>query len=269
MELSFEKTHIRHAKTEYANFLGTFIKVGNDSEGKQATYTSKNGNRFKKTVTGWLPNMVAPVPAIVKRLASRNICHTDGKPKSKGGWSQLDDIQIVEMYSSIWRGYLNYYSFVDNRSNLRRIQFILQYGCAKTLADKHRSSVRKIFKKHGFRLKVEVKNDKGETVRVTEFPHHKSLVRQPNNFLTTDKTVNNGGKAALFHRLRTRSKLDAPCCICGEDENIEMHHVRSIRKIGEQVKGFTRVMQAINRKQIPVCRSCHLKIHSVNTMGSA
>lgn len=262
LELSFEKTHIRHAKTEYANFLGTFIKVGNDGEGKKATLTSKKGHRFKKTVTGWLPNMVAPTSSIVKRLAGRGICHPDGKPKSKAGWSNLDDIQIVELYSSIWRGYLNYYSFVDNRTNLRRIQYILQYGCAKTLADKHRSSVRKIFKKHGFHLKMEIKNDKSEVVRVTTFPHQKTLVRQPNNFLVTDKNVNGGGKAAFFHRMRTRSKLDAPCCICDAKENIEMHHVRSIRKIGDEVKGFTKIMRAINRKQIPVCKECHVKIHN-------
>ncbi|EJB8442616.1 group II intron reverse transcriptase/maturase [Vibrio parahaemolyticus] len=262
LELSFEKTHIRHAKTEYANFLGTFIKVGNDAEGKKATLTSKNGHRYTKTVTGWLPNMVAPTADIVKRLADRGICHSSGKPKSKGSWAQLDDIQIVELYSSIWRGYLNYYSFVDNRSNLRRIQYILQYGCAKTLADKHRSSVRKIFKKHGFALKVEIKDGNNEVIRVTQFPHHRSLARQPNNFLVTDSTVNDGGKAVMFHRFRTRSKLDAPCCICGETENIEMHHVRHIRKIGDKVKGFTRVMQSINRKQIPVCQPCHSKIHN-------
>ncbi|MCE7651036.1 reverse transcriptase/maturase family protein [Vibrio fluvialis] len=262
LELSFEKTHIRHAKTEYANFLGTFIKVGNDGEGKKATLTSKKGHRFKKSVTGWHPNMVAPVHDIVKRLANRGICHPDGKPKSSAAWSNLDDIQIVELYSSIWRGYLNYYSFVDNRSNLRRIQYILQYGCAKTLAEKHRSSVRKIFKKHGFTLKIEVRNDKNEVIRVTQFPYHRSLIRQPNNFLITDKTVNEGGRAFLHFKLRTRSKLDSPCCICGETENIEMHHVRSIRKIGEKVKGFTKVMRALNRKQIPVCRACHVKIHS-------
>jgi predicted HNH restriction endonuclease len=40
-----------------------------------------------------------------------------------------------------------------------------------------------------------------------------------------------------------------------------MHHVKHIRKMGEKVKGFTRLMAIINRKQIPVCSWCHHEIH--------
>jgi hypothetical protein len=41
-----------------------------------------------------------------------------------------------------------------------------------------------------------------------------------------------------------------------------MHHVRHIRKRGQQVKGFKLYLAAINRKQIPVCRQCHRDIHN-------
>ena len=40
-----------------------------------------------------------------------------------------------------------------------------------------------------------------------------------------------------------------------------MHHVRHIRKRGQQIQGFTLYLAAINRKQIPVCRQCHQDIH--------
>jgi predicted HNH restriction endonuclease len=49
------------------------------------------------------------------------------------------------------------------------------------------------------------------------------------------------------------------CLIFGEGDYVEMHHVKNIRK-GE-AKGFNKVMQSLNRKQIPVCRDCHMKIH--------
>jgi len=49
------------------------------------------------------------------------------------------------------------------------------------------------------------------------------------------------------------------CLICGENDYVEMHHVKHIKK-GE-IKGFTKLMQVLNRKQIPVCRDCHMKIH--------
>ena len=39
-----------------------------------------------------------------------------------------------------------------------------------------------------------------------------------------------------------------------------MHPVKHIIK-GE-VKGFTQIMKQLNRKQLPVCRPCHMKINS-------
>ncbi len=64
-------------------------------------------------------------------------------------------------------------------------------------------------------------------------------------------------------RMRTRSKLDKPCCICGDAGAIVMHHVRHVRKLTNKraATGFNRILRAINRKQIPVCTACHGKIH--------
>lgn len=263
LNLNFEKTHIRHAKTEKARFLGTELKVGNNGDGKIAMYTSKNGIRYKKRVTGWQPIMTAPVNELVRKLADKGFCDHEGNPKSKASWSVLDDIQIIELIGSVWLGLHNYYSFVDNRSNLGRIQYILLHSAAKTLAHKHRSSVKKIFKRYGGQnLTVTVKNKDSKVVRKIAFPYKPSLTRQKFEFMTHSETVNDGGKLQTFIKLRTRSKLFSPCCICGETENIEMHHVKHIRKIGEKVKGFTLTMAKINRKQVPVCHACHVKIHN-------
>jgi hypothetical protein len=63
-------------------------------------------------------------------------------------------------------------------------------------------------------------------------------------------------------RLRTRSKLGLPCVVCADPEKVQMHHVRHIRKMdGGEPKGFTRVLAALNRKQVPVCKACHERIH--------
>ena len=40
-----------------------------------------------------------------------------------------------------------------------------------------------------------------------------------------------------------------------------MHHVKHIRKSNRKHQGFSQIMSALNRKQIPVCQSCHKKIH--------
>lgn len=51
------------------------------------------------------------------------------------------------------------------------------------------------------------------------------------------------------------------CLICNSKEKIEMHHVK-IRKEGDNISGFWQIMSNLNRKQIPVCHACHMKIHS-------
>ena len=105
-------------------------------------------------------------------------------------------------------------------------------------------------------------NDVKKVIRKTKFHLVNNLKREPNSFMINSISTNMGGKIDYHQKLRTRSKLDSPCCICGATENIEMHHVRHVRKIGEKLKGFTKIMAIINRKQIPVCRECHNKIHA-------
>lgn len=195
LELSFEKTHIRHAKSEEAFFLGTILKVGEEGTGKIITIKKAN-TTYKKRVTGWLPNMKAPMERIIKNLHEKGFCQHDGKPKCKSGWIGLDDIQIIELYNAVWRGILNYYSFVDNRSNLGSIQYILHYGAAKTLAGKHRTSISKIFNKHGKNLRIRIFNENKKVIKESKFHLEKSLIRKPNAFLVNSLNANSGGKIA-------------------------------------------------------------------------
>ena len=66
-----------------------------------------------------------------------------------------------------------------------------------------------------------------------------------------------------FYVSRAASWLNLDtCCICDRQGYIEMHHVKHIHKIGQAVKGFDKVLKSIHRKQIPVCLSCHHRIHN-------
>ena len=164
------------------------------------------------------------------------------------------------MYSAVWRGLVNYYRFADNIASMNRLQYILKYSAAKTLALKHRSSLRKVFLRHGNSLHVKRRTLKEKLIS-TQFFHIEDWSRKPNAFSVSELTTPD--EVLQRHlQLRTRSKLGEDCVICGNDELIHMHHVRSIRKIGEKVEGFTRLLAKINRKQIPVCIRCHQKIHN-------
>lgn len=257
LDLSMEKTHIRHAKSEKAKFLGVNLRVG--SERPKIMKVSRNGAVFRKRVAGWTPVMYAPISELIQKLHTKGFCDLNGGPTAINKWILLDDIQIVEQVGAVWRGISNYYSFVDRFGMLSRIQYILQHAAAKTLAAKHRSSRSKVFSKYGANLRIRVRNEASEVIRQVEFPLIKSWTSSPNRFKTGLVDVNYLERNL---RLRTRSKLGSPCVICGSDDRVAMHHVKHIRKMGQEVKGFKRVMASLNRKQLPVCHECHHKIHS-------
>jgi group II intron reverse transcriptase/maturase len=264
LTLSREKTHIRHAKTEEAVFLGTRIRVGSKTP-RVLTYARKLADSeehyfvTKRTTMGRVI-MFAPVDKIVSRLHQKGFCDVNGLPISKPSFAVLDELKIIEEYNAVLLGYLNYYSFVANRHALRRIAYILQFSAAKTLANKHRTSMRKIFRKHGGHLFVSVVNPSGK-VKATNLKYPLVWKAQTNRFLTKARpsalevfTVQN--------KLRTRTKIDEHCCICASVDRVSMHHLKHVRKGGETLKGFDAIMARLNRKQLPACHNCHVEIHS-------
>lgn len=74
------------------------------------------------------------------------------------------------------------------------------------------------------------------------------------NFLDRIKMVN----------LRTSASFDLPCCMCGSSDNINMHHLKHIRHTKYELipreQFWARTMSLRNRKQIPLCRECHMNV---------
>jgi hypothetical protein len=194
----------------------------------------------------------------VERLRQKGFCNAEGFPTSQKKWLLLDADQIIRLYNSILRGLLNYYRFVDNFASLCRIQYILRFSLAKTLAHKYRRTMSEVFRRHGRNLRFEWVIRDGER-KAVQFAENTDWAVRTDAFVTHPPDPDLLGWQTY---LRTRSKLGVPCLICGEGGKVEMHHVRHIRKTGvRKPQGFQAVMRALNRKQIPVCRGCHRKIH--------
>ena len=260
LELSLEKTHIRQARTETAKFLGTLITIGSgDETGVHRKIVDKNGLVFMRRIpVAHITYMFAPKAELLKRLEERGFCDKQGKPTAKVGWIIQDDHLIVERYGQILTGLLNYYSFVDNPLALKHVQQILHFSCAKTLCRKHQLSLMKLFRRRRLNLMTPKRWDEnGKPTAFVSLPLRTSWTKARNRFLIG---ASSHDMLKLGIRQRTRSKLDSVCAICANPDDVEMHHVRHIRK-GKQV-GFAALMAAINRKQVPVCRECHLKIHA-------
>jgi group II intron reverse transcriptase/maturase len=267
LELSADKTHIRHARTESAKFLGTFVTIGKgDETGVHRKVTDKRGRVFtRRTNVEHLTYMTAPKADLIKRLSERGFCSKDGEPLARNGWIAQDDHLIVERFGQIMMGISNYYSFVDNPEALRHVQRILHLSCAKTLCRKHQLTLRQLLKMRRPELVTPKRWDSdGKPTAFASLPLKRKWLKNRNAFLINSEVADVIG---LGIEKRSRSKLGKPCAICGTPDDVEMHHVRHVRK-GKNV-GFAAVMSAINRKQVPVCQSCHGKIHAGKYDGIA
>lgn len=257
LQLSVEKTYIRNARREKAFFLGTELCIDRAGVGdtRVIKVTWKDGTTFRKRTTGSGMTMTAPKDVLIGKLANKGYCDKQGKPTAKPALTVLDSLSILSHYNAILRGIRNYYNFVDNPRDIKHLQYILQYSAAKTLCRKYQISLATLFEKHGISLAFTVYDKDSNPIRTGRLDLKKSWSVNKFGFLIGDER----DILQIWSNFRTRSKLETECCICGETEDVEMHHVRHVRK--GNPRGFNKVLSAINRKQVPVCRGCHTSIH--------
>jgi group II intron reverse transcriptase/maturase len=257
LTLSVEKTRITQARTEDAEFLGYRIRLGrSNGEQKQTLSTNASGKTFKRRSTGMQIVLKAPMDKLIQRLHQKGFCNKKGQPMHKAPWTQLDEDQIISLYSSINRGVQQYYRPTDNWDQMQRVQYILKFSLAKTLAAKRQRPITQVIQGKGISIKV--KRAKGQERLITFYRNTDWSVNR--RAFTDSPEID---IVRMNERLRVRSKLGWPCVICGATQEIAMHHVRHVRKglTNRDSRGFTRVMAILNRKQLPVCASCHTRIH--------
>ena len=252
LKLNLEKTFIRYAKAEKATFLGIEISTNVNKENHLVVRGGKKVRLLSDCI-----QLNVNMDRLVKRLHDAGICDGLGFPTCRKSHINFDDWEIINTFNSILLGISNYYSFVNNRSQLGRVQYIIQYSAAKTLAGKHKTSLSKIFETYGKNLAVNYGKDKEVSIRMDIDWTKKSM-----NF-----KVSMWEKSAVIDGLRnkmrvTRSRLGSPCVLCGSVDRVQMHHVRHIRKSGVKYGGFYRYLGAINRKQVPLCKKHHVDVHN-------
>jgi hypothetical protein len=203
LEPNSDRPHIRHARSEKALFLGTLICTQRTrSPLYKQNRAAQNGRRFKGGATGWLIQMEAPIDDIVKSLHLAGLCDGKGNPTHKASWIARNLEEIVTRANAVLRGYRNYYSFVDNYRSLRRIEYIIQFSCAKTISSKMRlRSLKKTFRKYTKALKV----SRGSGAEEVQLDLAKSYKRDRNRFLIKPSGGPKGDLSALYFRRFTQT----------------------------------------------------------------
>nr|AJM71382.1 maturase K [Nervilia alishanensis]AJM71384.1 maturase K [Nervilia alishanensis] len=95
---------------------------------------------------------IAPVISLIGSLSKAQLCTVLGHPISKPIWTDLSDSDILDRFCRICRNLCRYHSGSSNKHILYRIKYILRLSCAKTLARKHKSTVRTFMRRLGSRF---------------------------------------------------------------------------------------------------------------------
>lgn len=257
LELSYEKTKITNTRTKRAKFLGTYITRVASTHDIRKTQNQQGRSR---RIPGGIIWMTAPITEIINKLESKGFLK-----KRDNFWKFLRIPQftvlptrdIVLRFRSVYRGLLNYYSFADNKKQFLKIKWILGESLMKTLMSKLDKSKKEIINKFGRKLTVSYKGPK-DIDRTIDF-HWPDLTRTPMFFASPKPS---DPLKALGYKISTRNPFDQPCANCGATTNIEMHHIKHIRTINPKLSEFDKMVAAINRKQVPLCRTCHVRIHT-------
>ena len=167
----------------------------------------------------------------------------------------LEHRQILHLYNAVVRGYMNYYSFVHNYGVMTSsLVHILKGSCAKLLAAKFSLKTQvKVYQKFGNDLsfKSQVNN-----VKDISFIH-------PNYKITLKFLVNSSPIVKALYGNKSLATLDdLVCSICDSHYRVEMHHVRAMKDLNPKLSLTDRLMIRKQRKQIPLCRECHMKHHN-------
>lgn len=265
LELNMDKTKITNIGSNYAKFLGHYIKAQtltqNQTSRRRSVVDRKILNMRKSTGK---PKIIVPKDLLKERLIKNGFANENGFPKSCNKFIFLPDHEIINRYNLILRGIMNFYNMAENRSDLNESIYILEYSLAHTLAAKHRSTISKIFKKYGKPIKCTVNGrilefDKPENLTAEYL--NKTYYRVKDVYARVPFEILDPFNSLKYDLRIYNHILDEPCFICESRQDVEMHHLKQLKDTKD--KGtLIKVMSQIRRKVIPLCKACHVKVHA-------
>jgi mRNA-degrading endonuclease RelE of RelBE toxin-antitoxin system len=260
LELSDEKTLITHATTDRAKFLGYEVGV----------MTSESRPLINGHIELRIPD--------AKLMAIENRYKRGPKPHHRAELINDSDFDIVEKYGAEFRGLVQYYKLARNLRKLGKTERTIRLSLLKTLANKHKTTVKEIHDRYkhrhgqyeggrmGYRVIVE---REGKPPLIAKFGNC-SLAQQ------RDATLQDELPSWTRHVKRTeliQRLLAEKCELCGSTESVNVHHIRALKDLNKTgrrtVPTHVFVMAARKRKTLVVCHKCHNAIHNGKPTGVA
>jgi len=253
LELSGEKTLITHATEDRAKFLG--YEVG--------TMRSDSRPEVNGVIELRIPE------AKLKEIEGRYM--RDSKAQHRAQLTEDSDFDIVAKYGAEYRGVVQYYKLARNIRRLGKVKGTIRLSLLKTLANKHKTTVKKVRDQYKTIHHTAYGNVKGLIV-IVERADKEPLVarfgevalrRQTDVVIQDEKPLwtNAVKRTELIQRL-----LANECELCGSTEDVDVHHIRALKDLkqngSKEVPAHVFVMAARRRKTLVVCHYCHTAIHN-------
>lgn len=138
--------HINLLSEHSFHFLGYFLNVRLN---RSVVRSQMLQNAFLIEIVIKKLDIIVPIIPLIRSLAKANFCNGLGNPISKPVWADSSDFDIIDRFLRICRNLSHYYNGSSKKKSLYRIKYILRLSCIKTLACKHKSTVRAFLKRLG------------------------------------------------------------------------------------------------------------------------
>src|SRR5882762_6161136 len=264
LSLSDEKTLITHARKGAAKFLGYEVTTL-QSDTKQTK--AKNGQK-KRSINGRV-GLRVPYTVLMEKC---NRYRRGGKAVHRAELLNESDYTIISTYQLEYRGMVEYYRLAYNLHTLQLLKWIMEISLTKTLASKHKTSVKKIYKKYQTELEVEGRKYKVLQTAVPREGKNPLVATWGGIPLTWDikATIQDRPGPQWNRRSELEKRLLAQTCeICGATRittQIEVHHIRALKDLqkydGREKPFWVKVMAARRRKTLVLCHTCHGDLHA-------
>ena len=257
VELNEDKTIITHMEEDRFNFLGAEITKLKTS----ATFFGKS-RKGRSMVVVRRPLIKAPIQSLLTKLKTTGYIKQNHKqeyyPSHLGALINLSHYDVLTFYNSKIHGILNFYSFASNLNKVGRIIWYLQASCALTLARKFKlGTLSKAFSKFGKKLTCP---DTGKELYKPDNLKVRHFYQNTRDLVIPGKLLEVTWASKL-----TETKFGKSCTICGSTNDLEMHHVRSVKDIRATFKTgnttYEKWVGAMKRKQVPLCKYHHDLYH--------
>lgn len=203
-----------------------------------------------------------PIRTLLKRATDRGYARENAdkfaRATANSRYSASEDRHIVNHFSDVIRGLVNYYSFANKRSSLWKVVSIYRKSCALTLAKKHNlRSAHAAFCKFGPNLRI---TERGKPVALLEYP---DSLKTTNKFNIKSRASNitileEPYSEQVFIKRTEHSQLNTRCELCASLQSLGLYQLRPVQYIPKEGKDALEIAAiAKSRKQITLCRECH------------